>query len=82
MIDRSKTLAETHADLCVQYRNLMTLKASREGACTNCTQNEGQHLPDGRCSVNALSRRFQWKEQASLDRVNRALTIIEELLTL
>lgn len=82
MIDRTKTLPQIHADLCVQYRKLLTLKASLDGMCTNCDQPEIDHMPDGRCSINALSRHFQWKDQPALDRVNRALVLIEELLTL
>jgi hypothetical protein len=74
-------------ELQAAYHALLTRKreievADKTGAvkCRLCDRAKSEHIPDGRCSVSALSANFVSVDRDESDRIEAALPPIEAML--
>lgn len=82
MIDATQPLTQIHSELCVNFRQLSKIKDQQSGICVHCDRPQSEHIRDGRCTVNTLSPRFQWKLAEDFQKTTAALELIEQLLKL
>lgn len=78
-VQKHKSLAELYAELLITKRQFEVADAKGESKCLHCSRQKSVHLGDGRYSIAATSRTFRDERQPDIDRVNRALDLIEEL---
>ena len=81
-IDKHRSLTELYTNLLVKKREYERQEAKGEAKCLHCSQQKSVHISDGRCSLYATSRQFRNECQPDIDRVGRALDLIEELMGL
>lgn len=80
--DRQKSIEELYAGLLRRKRKFERDEENGTAKCLHCQQQKSAHCHDGRCTVAATSRNFRNESQPEIDRTNRAITLIEELLEL
>ena len=81
-IDKHRSLTELYTNLLVKKREYERQLDKGEAKCLHCSRQKSVHLGDGRCSCAATSRTFRNESQPDIDRVGRALDLIEELMGL
>ena len=81
-IDKHRSLTELYTNLLVKKREYDRQEAKGDAMCLHCSRKKVAHLGDGRCSWYATSRTFRNESQPDIDRVGRALDLIEELMGL
>jgi hypothetical protein len=78
IIDR-EVLQPMYYRLLEQARTIKLRDESGLVLCSRCKQCKSQHLGDGRCDIHLLSGEFHSEDSSRLERIWRAMVLIEEL---
>ena len=78
-VDATKSVESEYSRLAIRERELRLLIESGEHKCTRCQKAKKNHVNDGRCTNSCLSASFASEEDAELEHVSNALTLIESL---
>lgn len=79
---RHTSLEELYTQLLRKQREHQKLIESGQAKCLHCSQQKSAHCHDGRCTIYATSREFRYEQQPDVDRIARAIGLIEELIEL
>lgn len=82
VVEETVTIGQSYSNLLRAKREIEKVDAAGESYCRHCSETKGNHLHDGRCSVDAMSQTFLNSKQRELDTINKAVNLIEELLAL
>lgn len=74
-----KSLTEIYAELCIRARAIQSLEKSGRSVCQWCKRHGEDHIHDGRCSIDALSRTFSSEQRGEAAKIDVALGLIEQL---
>lgn len=76
------TIEEAYGWLLKKKRQHEKMVADGTAKCLHCQQQKSVHLGDDRCSVYATSRTFRNEQQVTVDKIVKAIALIEELMEL
>ena len=76
------TVEEAYGWLLKKKREHEKLIENGTAKCLHCQQQKSVHLGDDRCSVYATSRTFRNEQQVTVDKIAKAIALIEELMEL
>lgn len=76
------SLENNYENLLRKQRTLKIKDDSGKALCAYCSQEKLEHCSVNRCSTSALSRTFRSVDAEEQQRIEQALMLIEELMTL
>lgn len=82
LVPKHKSLTETYHDLLLRRRSLELAESNEEASCSWCGNKRSKHLHDGRCNVYATSQYYASNQRETVNAIDRALILIEELFRL
>lgn len=80
LINKDKTIQENLNWLNAEFRRLTVSKAAGTWTCLHCGCVESAHDP--RCNTYATSPNFKAAEEETMAKIDRALKLLEEAVTL
>lgn len=82
LISLDESIGDCYSWLLRKKREHEKLVDSGKAKCLHCQQQKSVHLGDDRCSSSAVSRTFRNEQQVTVDKIAKAIALIEELMEL
>lgn len=79
LINEHQSINGVYADLCIKLRELQNSDDCGTAICQWCGRPKSNHLNDNRCDVSTLSQYFRPRWAEHKKKIERALSLIEEL---